>query len=100
DLSTIVDVNQDGQIDNADLQALIGVVADQAMNSGTGSVTTVPEPSALILLCIAAVALPFFKSSACRTGAGRPSGGARYLHQLQQRPAERYQYHRPGRRCT
>jgi autotransporter-associated beta strand protein len=65
DLSTIADVNHDDQIDNTDLQALIGVVADQAMNSGTGSVATVPEPSAIILFYIAAVALPLFKSATC-----------------------------------
>ena len=78
DLATIADVNHDGQINNADVQALIGLIATQAMNSGSGggSVTTVPEPSAVILFCIAAVALPLFKSAACRAVAGPPSAAA------------------------
>ncbi|HEY2762048.1 MAG TPA: autotransporter-associated beta strand repeat-containing protein, partial [Pirellulales bacterium] len=76
DLSTIADVNHDGQINNADVQALIGLVATQATTSGAGSLTTVPEPSAIVLFWIAAVTLPLVKFAAYRATAAPPSAMA------------------------
>ena len=51
DLYNIGDVNLDGRISNADIQAELDLVA----SLGGGSVAGVPEPTSLILMIIAAV---------------------------------------------
>ena len=49
-LLQVLDVNGDGVINNADLQALISLVANNEA-SGNGGLTAVPEP-ATITLCV------------------------------------------------
>ncbi len=48
-LLQVADLNGDGSIDNADLQALITLVANNEASGGGGQLTAVPEPSTLIL---------------------------------------------------
>jgi hypothetical protein len=50
ELSAIADVNRDGTITNADIQALL-----ELLKSGGGSTDAVPEPSGLALICLAIV---------------------------------------------
>jgi endoglucanase len=52
----IADVNKDGVINNADLQALINL-----LNSGGGSDAAVPEPASLVMLGLAACFLPIMR---------------------------------------
>ncbi|HEY2759660.1 MAG TPA: dockerin type I domain-containing protein, partial [Pirellulales bacterium] len=49
DFLSMSDINGDGSVTNADLQALISMVANSA--AGTGAVTSIPEPSSLLLFC-------------------------------------------------
>jgi hypothetical protein len=55
-LLAIGDLNEDGKLTNADVQGLLILLAD---GGGTGSVSLVPEPSAVLLSAFAFVALPF-----------------------------------------
>lgn len=52
-LDVIADINDDFQINNADLQALVSQLA----NSGGGSLSVVPEPSAWLLAVLGQVSL-------------------------------------------
>jgi hypothetical protein len=51
-LLTVGDVNHDGRVDNADLQALLN-----QLQVGDGSANPVPEPSTIALLAIGIVGL-------------------------------------------
>jgi hypothetical protein len=53
-LLAIEDVNGDGQVNNADLQALLN-----DLNSGGGSAGSVPEPDSIALLSFGALAIAF-----------------------------------------
>ena len=52
DYKTLGDFNGDGQVNNADLQAML-----IALQNGQGSLSSVPEPSALVLACLAVAGL-------------------------------------------
>jgi len=52
----VADVNADGQVNNADTQVLINLLANGG-GSGGGSLTAVPEPSALILAAVGGLIL-------------------------------------------
>jgi hypothetical protein len=52
DYTTLGDFNGDGQVNNADLQAML-----IALQNGQGSLSSVPEPSAFGLACLAGVGL-------------------------------------------
>ncbi len=51
----VADVNGDGQVNNADLQALISLVAN-GPDSGSGALTAVPEPATINMMLIGAMA--------------------------------------------
>jgi hypothetical protein len=53
-LRAIADLNGDGAVDNFDIQVLLDYLAD--LPGGVGAVTTVPEPTSLILLLVGATA--------------------------------------------
>jgi hypothetical protein len=57
-LLTIADVNVDGNITNADLQALIN-----QLKGGGGAVSSIPEPSSLLLLVVAGLTLMMLMKS-------------------------------------
>ena len=50
------DLNGDGQVNNADLQALINLLANVG---GSASLTAVPEPASIVMLGIGALAIAF-----------------------------------------
>ena len=57
------DINGDGQITNADLQALLTL-----LESGGGSNSSVPEPAAVVLLVLALPAISVCLRRRCRPG--------------------------------
>jgi hypothetical protein len=54
EMTIVADVDGDGTVTNADLQALINRLAN---SQGSGSLTAVPEPSALLLASMGLVAI-------------------------------------------
>lgn len=54
DLLTISDINGDGQVTNADLQALLTV-----LKADGGSLAAVPEPQSIVLLALALPGVAF-----------------------------------------
>jgi hypothetical protein len=54
-LLDVADVNGDGNVTNADIQALINLLANNAAGGAGGSISAVPEPPSLILLAVAGV---------------------------------------------
>jgi hypothetical protein len=65
DLLAVGDVNNDGLVTNADIQAELNLVASLA---GAGSLSSVPEPSTLALCLLAIPALILRKKSPARRG--------------------------------
>ena len=59
----IADINGDGRIDNTDVQALINLVANNEASGGSGLLTAVPEPAAIVLLGIGTIAIAFCRRS-------------------------------------
>lgn len=53
-LLTITDINQDGEFNNADLEALV-----TALKNGSGSADPVPEPTTITLLAIGTIGFVF-----------------------------------------
>ena len=62
DFLSLADINGDGVVNNADLQALISMAANNA-TAAAGSVSTVPEPQAAILLITGIACLAVCRSS-------------------------------------
>ena len=52
-LKDLTDINNDGRVDNLDIQALINMTANNAA-SGTGAVAPVPEPASIWLIAVGA----------------------------------------------
>lgn len=65
-LRQVADLNQDGSVNNRDLQALLGFVAQLSV-TGSGSVSTVPEPPAFLLGLMAVFAAILWRKSAVQT---------------------------------
>ena len=70
DLLAIGDINGDGVVNNADLQALLNL-----LKSGGGSLAAVPEPSSLALTIFGAIA--FLAVALMRANLRRPAAGMR-----------------------
>ena len=66
-LKTVLDVNTDGVIDNSDVQMLISKIATGGQ--GTGTISAVPEPSALLLLAMGGIGFAFMARAGQMAGA-------------------------------
>lgn len=67
-MTLIGDINGDGKIDNADLQSLITLLANNAASGGS-LLTPVPEPVSIVLLGLGALAMVLCRRS--RSAAGK-----------------------------
>jgi hypothetical protein len=63
----VADVNNDTQVNNTDIQALISLVANNASGGGGGQLTAVPEPGSIVLLGLGALAFAFRRRSQATT---------------------------------
>jgi len=66
ELYAVLDQNHDGMINNADVQALIVLLADGGGSAiGGGSFTAVPEPSSIMLVGLGCMMLIAVRVRAC-----------------------------------